>query len=111
MGRSRSRSRSRDEMQQRQRRGEMFVFVVVSALGIFALGNGLNGLFGPGSGSNLAWLAVAGVAILILFRQMGRVHDAWPHRGDAEEHGTGRREPAAADAPRLVPAAKKETTL
>ncbi len=106
------RSRPQDETQQRRRRGEMLVFLVVSALGIFALGNGLNGSFEPGSGSNVAWLAVAAAAILILFRQMGRVHDAWPRRGEAEQNGTGlRREPAPAEAPRLVPVAKKETTL
>ena len=63
------------------RRGaEMLLFVIVSALGIYALGNGLTGLFEPGQSINLLWLAVSGLAMMILFAQMGRVHDTWPSR-------------------------------
>jgi hypothetical protein len=29
---------------------------------------------------NLGWLAVAGITLFVLTAQMGRVHDAWPHR-------------------------------
>ncbi len=59
---------------------EMLLFLVVSAIGIYALGNGLLGLFEPGKGIDLLWLAVAVAAMLILFAQMGRVHDSWPSR-------------------------------
>lgn len=63
------------------RRGaEMLLFLVVSVLGIYALGNGLTGLFEPGQSINLLWLAVSGIAMMILFAQMGRVHDTWPSR-------------------------------
>jgi hypothetical protein len=59
---------------------EMLLFLVVSVIGIYALGNGLTGLFEPGKGINLLWLAVAVAAMMILFAQMGRVHDTWPSR-------------------------------
>lgn len=59
---------------------EMLVFLVVSIIGIYALGQGLTGLFEPGQGINLLWLAVALGALLILGAQMGRVQDTWPHR-------------------------------
>ncbi len=59
---------------------ELLLFLVVSATGIYALGNGLTGLFEPGKGINLLWLAVAIAAMMILFAQMGRVHDSWPSR-------------------------------
>lgn len=62
---------------------EMLLFLVISAIGIFALGNGLTGLFEPGKGIDLLWLAVAAVAIMILCAQMGRVHDSWPSRQQA----------------------------
>ena len=68
------------------RRGlEMLLFLVVSVIGIYALGNGLTGLFEPGKGIDLLWLAVAVAAMMILFAQMGRVHDTWPRRLDAQE--------------------------
>ena len=73
--------------------GEMLLFLAVSALGIFALGNGLQGLFESGKGTQLLWLALFGVTLWILFSQMGRVHDAWPRRGDGESSGA-RRAPA-----------------
>jgi len=62
----------------------MLLFLAASALGIYALGNGLSGLFEPGKGMQLAWFAVLAVALWILFIQMGRVHDAWPRRSGPE---------------------------
>jgi hypothetical protein len=59
----------------------MLLFVSTSALGIYALGNGLAGLLQPGKGIQWAWLAVLAVTLWILFAQMGRVHDSWPRRG------------------------------
>ena len=66
------------------RRGlEMLLFLVVSAVGIYGLGQGLTGLFELGQGIHLIWLAVTGIAFMILFAQMGRVKDTWPRRGDS----------------------------
>ena len=62
----------------------MLILIVVSVIGIYALGQGLSGLFVPGKGANLLWLAVSAVAIWILVAQMGRVHDAWPRRDDSD---------------------------
>ncbi len=62
---------------------ECLLFLLVSVVGVYSLGQGLAGLFEPGQGSNLLWLAVTGVAMMILFAQMGRVQDTWPHRQDA----------------------------
>ncbi len=59
---------------------EMVLFVVTSVIGIYAFGKGTTGLIEPGGGFNALWLAVAGVTFLVLFRQMGRVHDTWPRR-------------------------------
>jgi hypothetical protein len=60
----------------------MLIFLVASAVGIYSLGQGLSGLFEVGQGIHLIWLAVTGVAFLILFAQMGRVKDTWPRRRD-----------------------------
>ena len=66
------------------RRGlEMLLFLVVSAIGIYGLGQGLTGLFELGQGIHLIWFAVTGVAFMILFAQMGRVKDTWPRRRDS----------------------------
>lgn len=66
------------------RRGfEMLLFLVASVVGIYGLGRGLPGLFEPGQGINLIWLAVTGIALMVLFAQMGRVHDTWPRRRDS----------------------------
>ena len=66
------------------RRGlEMLLFLVASAVGIYGLGQGLPGLFEPGQGIHLIWLAVTGVALIVLFAQMGRVKDTWPRRRDS----------------------------
>lgn len=62
----------------------MLLFLFASGIGIYALGNGWTGLSEPGHGASLLWLAVAGGAIMILFWQMGRVHDTWPRRRDTE---------------------------
>ncbi len=61
---------------------ELLLFLVVSAVGIYGLGQGLTGLFEPGQGIHLIWLAVTGIAFMILFAQMGRVKDTWPRRRD-----------------------------
>ncbi|MDQ6901093.1 MAG: hypothetical protein M3072_16625 [Candidatus Dormibacteraeota bacterium] len=74
----------RHEPQRRTRALEMMVFLVASAIGVYALGTGLTGLVEPGRGFDLPWLAVASIAIWILFAQMGRVQDAWPRREKAE---------------------------
>ena len=63
----------------------MLLFLVVSVIGIYALGNGLAGLFEPGKGIDLLWLAIAVAAMMILFTQMGRVHDTWPSRSARQE--------------------------
>jgi hypothetical protein len=66
------------------RRGlEMLLFLFVSAVGIYGLGQGLTGLFELGQGIHLIWLAVTGIAFMILFAQMGRVKDTWPRRRDS----------------------------
>ncbi len=71
------------------RRGlEMLLFLVASAGGIYGLGQALPGLFEPGQGINLIWLAVTGVALMVLFAQMGRVQDSWPRRRDRNAQQT-----------------------
>ena len=71
------------------RRGlEMLLFLVVSAVGIYGLGQGLTGLFELGQGIHLIWLAVTGIAFMILFAQMGRVKDTWPRRRDSRSQQT-----------------------
>ena len=62
---------------------EFLLFLTVSVVGVYSLGQGLSGLFEPGQGIKLLWLAVTGVAMMILFAQMGRVHDTWPRRHKA----------------------------
>ena len=67
------------------RRGmEMILFLVASVIGIYGLGQGLQGLFEPSQGINFIWLAVTGVAMFVLFAQMGRVHDTWPRLRSGE---------------------------
>jgi hypothetical protein len=80
------RSGSQKTKSTNNRRGmEMILFLVASAIGIYGLGQGLQGLFEPGQGINFLWLAVTGVAMFVLFAQMGRVHDTWPRRYDGAE--------------------------
>jgi hypothetical protein len=64
-----------------QRHGkEAALFLLVSAVGIYGLGQGLTGLVVTSQPINLGWLAVAGIAFYVLSAQMSRVHDTWPHR-------------------------------
>ena len=65
-----------------KRAAEMLIFLVASAIGIYSLGQGLSGLFEVGQGIHLIWLAVTGIAFLVLFAQMGRVKDTWSRRRD-----------------------------
>jgi hypothetical protein len=58
----------------------MLLFMAVSAARVYAMGNGLRGIFQPGHGLDLSWLAVTGLAFWILVSQMGRVQDSWPRR-------------------------------
>ena len=63
------------------RRGaELLLFLGASAIGIYGLGRAIPGLFEPGQGIDVTWLAATGVALLVLSAQMGRVHDSWPRR-------------------------------
>lgn len=63
---------------------EMLLFVVASVIGIYGLGRGLTGMFEPGQGISLPWLAVTCVAFIVLFAQMGRVHDTWPRKPEKQ---------------------------
>ena len=74
------RPRSDGDVRTRTRRLEMLIFLVVCAVGVYAFGSGMRAMTGSGGGVGLAWLAIAGVAMWILFSQMGRVHDSWPRR-------------------------------
>ncbi len=76
---------SRTERAKKWRGAEMLLFLVASVIGIYGHGRGLTGLFEPGQGIDLLWLALAGVAMMVLFAQMGRVHDTWPRRRDSHE--------------------------
>ena len=63
---------------------EMLFFLVASVIGIYALGRGLTGLVEPGQGISLPWLGVTAVAFVVLFAQMGRVHDTWPRKPEQQ---------------------------
>jgi hypothetical protein len=70
---------------ERRRRGiELMLFVIASVIGIYGLGRGLTGMFEPGQGISLPWLAVTCVAFIVLFAQMGRVHDTWPRKPEKQ---------------------------
>lgn len=71
-----------------RRRLEMGIFLAVSIAGVFALGQGLRGLFEPGAGIDLGWLAVALAAYWILYAQMCRINQNWPHRPGASRRRT-----------------------
>ena len=58
---------------------EILLFALAATVGVYGLGEGLNGFFGPGRGGVL-WLAVAAAAMMVLARQMARVQDRWPRR-------------------------------
>ena len=68
----------------RRRGTEFMLFLVASVIGIYGLGRGLTGMFEPGQGISLPWLAVTGVAFIVLFAQMGRVHDTWPRKPEKQ---------------------------
>lgn len=61
------------------------MFLIVSALGVYALGSGMRDLSQPDGGMGLGWLAIAAAAMWVLFSQMGRVHDSWPRRGNGRQ--------------------------
>jgi hypothetical protein len=70
---------------ERRHRGiEVMLFVIASVIGIYGLGRGLTGMFEPGEGISLPWLAVTCVAFIVLFAQMGRVHDTWPRKPEKQ---------------------------
>jgi hypothetical protein len=48
---------------------------------------------------NLGWLAVAGITLFVLTAQMGRVHDAWPHRPRSAPSAVANREAGHEDPP------------
>jgi hypothetical protein len=72
------------QRENRHRGTEFVLFLVASVIGIYGLGQGLTGMFEPGQGISLPWLAVAGVAFIVLFAQMGRVHDTWPRKPEKQ---------------------------
>ena len=74
---------------------ELLLLVIASVIGIYSLGQGLQGVFFPGQGVSLIWLAVAGAAMWVLFLQMGRVKDTWPPR--LEQTKTGQEMPGQAE--------------
>ena len=84
----RQKDRSETGSTNNRRALEMLLFQVVSAVGIYGLGQGLTGLFEVGQGIHLIWLAVTGIAFMILFAQMGRVKDTWPRRRDSRNQQT-----------------------
>ncbi len=57
---------------------EWALLLVAAVVGVYSLGIGLGSLYGESG--NLLWLAVTAAALIILSKQMGRVHDLWPHR-------------------------------
>jgi hypothetical protein len=63
-----------------QRALEAVIFLLASAVGIYGIGQGMEGFYLRGHQINLLWLAVTAFAFFVLFAQMGRVHDTWPHR-------------------------------
>lgn len=63
-----------------QRALETLLFIAASVVGVYGIGQGLAGVYQPGQPINLAWLAVTGIAVFVLFAQMGRVQDTWIHK-------------------------------
>jgi hypothetical protein len=59
---------------------ETLLFIAASLVGIYGIGHGLAGFYEAGQPISLVWLAAAGVAVFVLFAQMGRVHDTWTHK-------------------------------
>lgn len=75
---------------------ETLLFITASAVGIYGIGRGLAGFYEPSQQYSLIWLAAAGVAVFVLFAQMGRVHDTWPHK-------PGKAAPASSETPSEAP--------
>jgi len=67
-------------MNARRGLGEIGLFAAAAIMGVYGLGEGLDGFFEPGHGSVL-WLGVAAVALMVLAKQMARIQDRWPRRG------------------------------
>ena len=67
---------------------EIILFLLASTVGVYGIGRGLAGFYEQGQQISLVWLAATGVAIFVLFAQMGRVHDTWPHRPKRERVAT-----------------------
>ena len=65
---------------------EWALFIVAAIVGVYSLGAGLGSLYGESG--NLLWLGVTAAALIILSKQMGRVHDLWPHRPQRERVAT-----------------------
>lgn len=63
-----------------QRMLETLLFLAASGVGVYGIGRGLAGFYEPGQPISLIWLAVTGVAVFVLFAQMGRIHDTWVHK-------------------------------
>lgn len=76
--------RSHRGLRARTRRLEMLLFLAVSGVGVYALGSAMRAITKAGAAAALAWLAMAGAAMWILFSQMSRVHDSWPRRRSPE---------------------------
>lgn len=79
-----SSSQQRMSVPRRRPALEMVVFTIVSLIGVYALGQALQGLFAttPG-GIELGWLAVTLASYWILYLQMCRIQATWPHRARA----------------------------
>ena len=59
---------------------ETLLFIAASLVGIYGIGQGLAGFYTPGQPISPMWLVVTGIAVFVLFAQMGRVHDTWAHK-------------------------------
>ena len=95
----------------RRRVMELVIFVAASVLGVYGLGRGLDTLFEGGRAVDLAWLAISAIGVLVLFAQMGRVHDSWPRRTVARRPAGREREiDATGDPPRGRDAAQEAWT-
>lgn len=61
--------------------GEAFLFLSAVAAGVYGWGRAFAWLGTAGRAEpEPLWLGVSAIAWLVLARQMGRVHDLWPHR-------------------------------
>lgn len=69
---------------------EIALFALAASVGVYGLGEGLNGFFGSGQGSVL-WLAVAAIAMMVLAKQMSRIQDRSPGRPRGKTTESGQR--------------------